>query len=217
MKKLKIFTGLILIFILGALAGSLGTELFVRQKIENFGKHGPPPVTPILLRRLSHELDLTEIQKTDIQKIMEKMQTELHTLRQEYHPKIQEIFEKYFDTIEEELNAEQLVSLDKLKNDMEQRWKMKSKFGPKHGKHFPKDRFGEKKRKGKGFSIKTGYLNKLTIALDLTEKQQAEIRAINDQNFEQIEKSLTDEQKEKLNTMGRRSGRHGPGDFPPLP
>jgi uncharacterized membrane protein len=116
MSKLKLVVGVILIFIVGALAGSVGTGIYLRQRMEKFtvGWHRRPPETAFLMKRLSKKLDLTDAQRVEIEKIVEEYQEKIFAVRRTFLPEIREITDQSLALIREKLNNEQQQKLDKL-------------------------------------------------------------------------------------------------------
>ena len=92
MKKLKVCIAILLIFILGILAGTLGTGFFIKNRIGRFVQ-GNGPFPPIkILERLSTKLDLSKSQQMEIEKI----------------------FNNTIEQIEQKLDKKQTQKLDKL-------------------------------------------------------------------------------------------------------
>jgi len=120
-KKLKVWAGILLVFFLGALAGSLGTSAYLKQRIERFSRGKHPSIRVVLMKKLDHELDLTDTQRVDVEKILERLETELHELRQRHRPETREVFDHSFDMIKEKLDQEQRSKLDDLREEMRRR------------------------------------------------------------------------------------------------
>ena len=133
MNKVKVSLGILLIFILGALAGSLGTGLYIKHRIGEFAKGGPPPLMHILMSRMSDQLNLTEKQETEIEKIMEQAHKDISVFRERYHPEFEKIMDKSFALIKEMLDEEQKIKLDELQEELKNR---RGRIGPK-GMHRP--------------------------------------------------------------------------------
>jgi len=116
MSKLKLVVGVMLIFIVGALAGSFGTGVYLRHRMEKFtvGRPGRPPGTAFLMKRLSKELDLTDAQRVEIETIVEEYQEKIFAVRRAFLPEIREITDQSLALIREKLNNEQQQKLDKL-------------------------------------------------------------------------------------------------------
>jgi len=114
MKKLKVCIAILLIFILGILAGTLGTGFFIKHRIGRFVQ-GNGPFPPIkILERLSTKLDLSKSQQMEIEKILEQAKDQLIEFRQVYRPKFEKIFNNTIEQIEQKLDKKQTQKLDKL-------------------------------------------------------------------------------------------------------
>ncbi len=128
MNKLKLWTGIILVFLLGALAGSFGMGMYIKHKFtrlafeDNEEGPPPPPLTYFLMRKLEKDLELTDDQTQEIKKIMDDAKEDFHRIRQEYHPEMRAIVERSFERIREKLNPEQRARLDRLHREIEERW-----------------------------------------------------------------------------------------------
>jgi hypothetical protein len=118
MNKLKVWVGILLVFFLGALAGSLGTGAYLKYRIERFAKGRRPPIKMVLMKKLSHELDLTQTQRFEIEKILDELEAELHELRQKHRPELDRLFDRRFDMIKEKLNDEQKSQLDRVREEL---------------------------------------------------------------------------------------------------
>ena len=92
MNKIKLAVGIILLLLLGAVAGSVGTGIYIRHRIEHIAP-AKPHKAHFLLRKLSRELDLTEVQQVEIGKILEESHTEITALRRKFLPEIKELHE----------------------------------------------------------------------------------------------------------------------------
>ncbi|MBN2282673.1 MAG: hypothetical protein JXO48_02170 [Deltaproteobacteria bacterium] len=114
MNKLKIIVGILLIFILGTLAGSLGTQVYMKHRIESFGKLGHRGRTDMLMQRLSSKLELTETQRKEVRQILEESQRKIQAIDSEFRPRIEEIMDAANDRIKEKLNDRQKRQLDRF-------------------------------------------------------------------------------------------------------
>jgi hypothetical protein len=159
MNKIKLTMGIILLLLLGAIAGSVGTGIYIRHRIEHISPVNPPKAH-FLLRKLTRELDLTETQQVEVGKILEESHTELTALRRKFLPEIKEITDQSFASIKKKLNKEQKQKLDKLHGKLK-RWRKRGHFPPPPLKESPEQIFSD--------------INK---RLKLSEKQKEEIRPI---------------------------------------
>lgn len=123
MHKLKLALGLILVFLVGALAGSLGTGMYIGHRIEKFAASGPRhhARTASLIKRLSNELDLTDAQRAEVEKIVEEYQEKIFAVRRKYLPDIKEITDESFALMKARLNPHQKEKLEELHEKLKDR------------------------------------------------------------------------------------------------
>lgn len=122
MKKWKLITGVVLVFVLGALAGSLGTHLYQRQWSERFWEDAAAR-RAVFLQRLTRNLQLTEGQQKDFQAIVEDVDRKLMTLRSESRAEIKTIIDESFAQMKEKLDPDQQKKLDAFRARAEARIK----------------------------------------------------------------------------------------------
>ncbi len=133
MNKLKVAIIILLVLTVGALAGSLGNKLYFKHRFERFVKGGRPPLMHIFMRRMVQNLDLTEAQKTDIEKIVRQAEKKIVSFREKYHPEFEKIMDDTIALIKEKLTDEQKKKLDKLHEELKTRGRM----GPRGMPHPP--------------------------------------------------------------------------------
>ena len=116
MNKFKLAAGVILLLIVGVLAGSLGTGIYYKKRVERFESGGPPisERVRIILGRFSDDLKLTDEQRVEFEKILRESQEELMNLGRSILPEIDKINEQTFASIKEKLTDEQKNKLDEL-------------------------------------------------------------------------------------------------------
>ena len=114
MKKWKLVTGVALVFILGALAGSLGTQLYQRQWAERFWKD-PAARRAAFLQRLTRKLQLTEAQQKEFKVMIEEVDQKLLTLRRENRTEIKRIIAESFTQMKGKLDPDQQKKLEEFK------------------------------------------------------------------------------------------------------
>jgi len=120
MNRLKLLSGIILILILGALCGSIGTWMFVKHRIGGILK-GPEPPPIRMLHRWADELDLTEDQQAEFRKIIDESRHRFETLMWKYHPEFQEALDETTAGIKKLLNPDQQDHFNRLYDRMKQR------------------------------------------------------------------------------------------------
>ena len=169
MDKLKVAIIILLVFAVGALSGSLGNRLYCKHRFEGFAKAGRPPLMHILLRKMVQNLDLTEAQKTDIEKIMSQAEQQIVNFRQKYRPEFEKIIDDTVTQIKENLTDEQKKKLDTLRVELKTRGRM----GPR-GMHHQAMMSG----------MSDQVFATMKDRLNLTKEQQEKIRPIMDASME---------------------------------
>ena len=113
MKKWKLYVGLVLVFVLGVVAGSLGNRFFHKQRFERMRKD-PATRKAFFMNRLSKKLNLSEEQRRAFEPILDQIDKR----RQEYHMRershMKEIINDGFSQMREHLTPEQQKELDDL-------------------------------------------------------------------------------------------------------
>jgi hypothetical protein len=116
MNKIKLASGVLLVFLVGVLAGSLGTGYYYKKRVEKFEAGGPPVQEriQIILGRFSNELNLTNDQRTEFEKIIKESQGKIVVLGNKFQPEIKQINDDTFTAIKNKLTDEQKAKLETL-------------------------------------------------------------------------------------------------------
>ena len=122
MKRWKLISGLLLVFVLGVLAGSFGTRIYLKDRFEHLRKD-PKARQAFIMRKLSKELELTPDQKIKVEKIVEQMGEKRREFFLKNRPEIKKIMDEGFAQIRKELNSDQQKKLDVLREEFEKRKK----------------------------------------------------------------------------------------------
>jgi Spy/CpxP family protein refolding chaperone len=120
MKKWKLAIGVILVFVLGGLAGSVGTQVYFKHWSERFWKD-PRARREAFLQKLTRELGLTETQQKEFRAIIEEVDKKVEEFRQENRAEIRKVLDEGFNQMKENLNPEQQQKLEELKARHEKR------------------------------------------------------------------------------------------------
>jgi hypothetical protein len=120
MKKWKLAIGVTLVFILGGLVGSVGTQLYFKHWSERFWKD-PSARREAFLQRLTRDLLLTEAQKKEFRVIIEEVDKKVVELRRENRAEIKRALDEGFNRMNEKLNPDQQQKLEELKARHEKR------------------------------------------------------------------------------------------------
>ena len=121
MMRLKLWAGISLVFVLGVLAGSLGAVLYYKNRIERFEEYGYSKKAHILMKRLDETLGLSEVQKTEIEAVLREFHKDLSDIRNEVHPRIEELRRRTFATIKEALDGDQIRKFQELEESLRHR------------------------------------------------------------------------------------------------
>lgn len=116
MNKFKLAIGVILVFLVGIFAGSLGTGIYFKQRISRITSGGPQVQVRagMVMNRLSNKLNLTDAQRIEVEKIVQDSQQKIFALRRKVLPEMEEITEQSFLLIKNKLNNAQNEKLDAL-------------------------------------------------------------------------------------------------------
>jgi Spy/CpxP family protein refolding chaperone len=114
MKKWKLYAGLVLIFILGVVAGSLGDRFVHKQRFDRFRKD-PGARKTLFLERLTKKLDLTEEQKKVFEQIVTRIDERMQGHRKQKRSEMKAIMDEGFSQMSEQLTPEQKKKLDKMR------------------------------------------------------------------------------------------------------
>ncbi|OQX24606.1 MAG: hypothetical protein BWK80_19925 [Desulfobacteraceae bacterium IS3] len=121
-NKMKIAAGVIFVFFLGVVSGSLLTGIYLKHRIKDFIKGGPF-MKELSVKRLSSKLDLTTAQKIEIEKIVDNTLIQLREFRERHRPEIEGIIDRAVSLIKEKLNEEQKRKMDKLHEKLKRHWR----------------------------------------------------------------------------------------------
>ena len=128
MPKWKIIAGLLMVFILGTLTGALGTGLILKRHHLFFSAR-PEGRKAFIIERLTHRLDLSEVQKVRVEAIVDRVQAETLERFREGRRLIHEQMDGVFAEIRKELTPDQQREFDEMQAEFERRREA-------HSKHF---------------------------------------------------------------------------------
>src|SRR6202142_3055079 len=121
MKGWKAVISVILIFLLGGIAGALLMHRTDQQKIENI-MHGESGTTrEFIVTRLNRELNLDADQHEQLRTIVEETHAEMRSVRKENRPQIEEILKRSQDRVRAILRPEQLEVFNKIIEERKKR------------------------------------------------------------------------------------------------
>ena len=119
MKSVKMIAGVLLVFVLGVLAGISGAQFYLKDRI------GPPPdlraKKAFFLKRLARELDLTVAQKAAVGQLIEQHAARVEPVLQDHFREMETLMDEGIGAIKNELTPEQQRKLDALRERFERR------------------------------------------------------------------------------------------------
>jgi len=121
-------TGIVLVFLLGGITGSLGTSIYMGQKFRTMMQGPPDVLIPKFIRKLERELDLSLQQQAQIRKISADLRKELHEFMEKNRPQAEEILDRHISSIKSVLQPDQQAKMEQIREKMKQRWNR-----PAHG------------------------------------------------------------------------------------
>lgn len=127
MRPVKPIVGIVLVFLLGAVSGSLVTYLMSQSRIESFMKGGPGLREGHLIKRLTKELDLDALQQQQVAAVIRETHGYIRQIRQKSRPQIEAVLEGSQQRISSLLRPEQqakfkkVVAEHKARRDTEER------------------------------------------------------------------------------------------------
>jgi hypothetical protein len=120
----KLWGGLVVLFLAGALMGIAGATLYHQYEQEHRWERGPAAKHERIMKRLTHELALTPAQQADIEPIVSRTHVEILQLRFSHQPEVEQALTQGIAEIRTKLSAEQQVELDELYAKLQRRWQV---------------------------------------------------------------------------------------------
>ena len=107
MKRSKPIIGVVLVFILGILCGSLATHLFYKCRFESVFSHGTHSREESIVKRFDRKLNLDDRQEEQVRAIVHEAREEIKVVRSRIRPETEAIIEKAQAKIRAILTPEQ--------------------------------------------------------------------------------------------------------------
>jgi hypothetical protein len=114
MKKWKAIVSIIIVFLLGALAGALVTHKIYQHRVEGIMKGEPKTMSEFIVRRLDRELNLDANQLEQLRAIVEETHAAMKRVRRQFRPQIEQILARSQEKIRVLLRPEQLEKYEKI-------------------------------------------------------------------------------------------------------
>lgn len=112
MKKLRLWGGLLALFLSGVLMGAVGTRVIFDRWGMNMLEGPRPPMQRLILKRLDRELNLDEEQERRIEEILRQGHREMMELRRKHEPEIKAVLHRGINAMKSVLSLQQQEKLD---------------------------------------------------------------------------------------------------------
>jgi uncharacterized protein YneF (UPF0154 family) len=114
MKKWKAIVSIIIVFVLGVLAGALLTHKIYQHRVEGIMKGEPRTTREFIVQRLDRELHLDANQLEQVRAIVKETHTEMKKVRTQFRPQIEEILARSQEKIRALLRPDQREKYEKI-------------------------------------------------------------------------------------------------------
>jgi hypothetical protein len=122
MKQAKLWGGLVVIFLAGAVTGIVGTTWYHQSQHEHRWMQGPAAKQQRVMKWLTRELSLSSAQQTEIEPMVSQIHLEILRLRFEHQPEVEQILTKGIASLKTKLSETQQAKLDALYDQLQERW-----------------------------------------------------------------------------------------------
>lgn len=122
MKRLKPIAGILIVFFLGAAAGTLSARFYA--KFESRKPHHRPKLeerVEFIMKRLTDDLDLSAAQQKEIRPIVASTEKKIQSIKNEYRPTIRALHDASIEEIKTRLNDDQRAELDRIRAEWKRR------------------------------------------------------------------------------------------------
>lgn len=128
MSRVRLWTGLTLLFCAGALMGAVGTSLYYQYEDEHRWDRGPAGRQERIMKRLTQELALSTSQQTELEPIVARAHLEMLQLRVQHQPDVDRILAVGMEELKAKLSSEQQSQLDGLHAQLQRRWRLTREY-----------------------------------------------------------------------------------------
>ncbi|HEU4686401.1 MAG TPA: hypothetical protein VFS39_17975 [Nitrospira sp.] len=135
MSRVKLWTGLALLFGAGVVTGALGTWLSVDLLHASRGDRGPAAQHERIMKRLTQELSLTPQQRSEIEPIVTEAHVAILDLRFSHQDEVEQILFRGMEGMKAKLSPEQRAELDRLYARLQQRWQTSRSYLQEQKQH----------------------------------------------------------------------------------
>ncbi len=123
MKRWKLWSGLVALFLSGVLIGAVSGGFYVRQSMKESYSKWRPPARELVMKKLTGELELDDEQRVKIGKIVCRIHEQIREVRRRSRPELEKILDEGIILMKAELSAEQQEKLDVLHEKVKKRYR----------------------------------------------------------------------------------------------
>lgn len=124
MRRLKPIAGIVIVFILGVLAGIFAARFFaILESGHPRRRSGPEQRAEFIMKRLTRDLELSNSQQSDVRQIVIATEEKVQLIKDEYAPVLKSLYDKSIEEIKTRLTPEQQAELDRIHD----RWKRRQR------------------------------------------------------------------------------------------
>lgn len=128
MTRATLWTGLLVLFLAGALTGAVGTAFYFQYENEHREDRGPAARQERIMNRLTQELSLSPAQRAEIDPIVNRAYLDMLRLRVQHQPDVDRILGLGMGEIKAKVSPEQQAKLDLLYARFQRRWRTTSDY-----------------------------------------------------------------------------------------
>jgi hypothetical protein len=128
MSRVRLWTGLTLLFCAGALMGAVATSLYYQYEDEHRWDRGPAGRQERIMNRLTQELALSTSQQAEFEPIVARAHLEMLRLRVQHQPDVDRILAVGMEELKAKLSSEQQSKLDGLHAQLQRRWRLTREY-----------------------------------------------------------------------------------------
>lgn len=121
MKRWKAIASVILIFLLGGVAGAFVMHTIDQQRMERFVKGEPHMMREFIIQRMNRELNLDQAQLDQVRTIIGETHSEIREVRKQIRPQIDQILQRSEDRVRAILRPDQLEKFNKIVEERKKR------------------------------------------------------------------------------------------------
>jgi hypothetical protein len=114
MRGWKVIVSVVLIFVLGGIAGALVMRGIDQHKIESIIKGESGMTREVIVTRLNQKLNLDAVQLEQLRTIVWETHAQMRSIRKQYRPQIEEILQRSQDRVRTILRPDQLETFNKI-------------------------------------------------------------------------------------------------------